>query len=479
MLITIIAGVFVLGAVILVHEFGHFVVAKWTGVYVRTFSIGFGKKLLRYRKGETDYALSILPFGGYVKFAGETEYYGEEEAAKPETPVSAAASAPGSTPAPGGPDRGKGDEIPDSEIPRERYFTTKRPAVRAAILFAGPFMNYLIAVLLYIGVTFVEGTQVLPTTIIGEIDAGSVADSIGFRAGDRITSIDGVGVENWGGVVNAALGEENKRHAVVVQRDGDSVDIVYELPKGAGSHPIGLRPLVPARVGRVKREEPAYRAGIREGAVIEAINDTTIASFEDLQRIVNANANVGLYIRWTQDGAAHADTIVPVSMKTLKPGTMDEFIEVGAIGLSPYFVKEPIGLGASFVHGFTEANEMIVRIVSYLGMLFTGKIGVQTLGGPILITQMAGDVARWGFDYLLVFLAFFSINLCIFNLMPLLPFDGGHLALLAYEAAVGRPVNRRLREIFMQVGFVLIIVLMLFVIMLDLSRCSGSSSGLF
>ena len=115
----------------------------------------------------------------------------------------------------------------------------------------------------------------------------------------------------------------------------------------------------------------------------------------------------------------------------------------------------------------------------FLGLLFTGKMGVDTLGGPILITQMAGDMALLGFDYLLGFLAFFSINLCIFNLLPLLPFDGGHLALLSYEAVARRPVNRRLREIFAQAGFVLIILLMAFVIMLDISRCSGSSPGLF
>ncbi len=137
------------------------------------------------------------------------------------------------------------------------------------------------------------------------------------------------------------------------------------------------------------------------------------------------------------------------------------------------------GLPASISLGFNTANGMITKIVGYLGMLFTGKMGVETLGGPILITQMAGDVARWGFDYLLIFLAFFSVNLCIFNLIPLLPFDGGHLALLGYEVVARKPVNRRLRDIFAQAGFVLIILLMIFVILLDLNRCTGSSPGFF
>lgn len=462
MLTTIIAGGFVLGVVVLVHEFGHFIVAKMSGVFVKTFSIGFGKKVLKRRKGETEYALSILPFGGYVKFAGETEYYDEVDHSPPDDE-----------------DRKPTDDIPDSEIPRERYFTTKPPAVRAAVLFAGPFMNYLLAVLLYIGVTWVQGSQVYPTTTIGEVAAGSAADSAGIRSGDRIVAIDGLEVLNWGDVVDALYEDEETVKLIVVERDGLSEGISCQGRIEEGVFRYGISAFVTARIGRVKRDKPAYRAGIREGAVIESINDTTIVSWDEMQRIINANPEVPLYISWTQDGLAYADTIVPDAIKTLKPGTMNEFIVVGAIGLSPYYVQRRVSLPASIARGFNAANEMIVRIITYLGMLFSGKMGVDTLGGPILITQMAGDVARWGFDYLLVFLAFFSINLCIFNLLPLLPFDGGHLALLAYEAIARRPVNRRLRDIFAQAGFVLIILLMAFVILLDINRCSGSSPGLF
>lgn len=461
MLTTIIAGAFVLGVVVLVHEFGHFIVAKIAGVFVKTFSIGFGKKILRRRTGETEYAISILPFGGYVKFAGETEYYDEVD----HTPAEE--------------DRRPSDDIPDSEIPRERYFTTKPPAVRAAVLFAGPFMNYLLAVLLYIGVTWVEGAQVYPSTTIGEIEPGSAADSSGLLAGDRIVSIDGLTVKNWGDVADALYDDEETAKSIVVERDGRSREVSCQGRTVDGAYRYGISPFVQAKIGRVKRDKPAYRAGFREGAVVVAINDTAITSWDDMQRIINENPEVPLYVEWTQDGVAKADTIVPEAIKTLKPGTMNEFVVVGAIGLSPYYVQRRESLPESIVLGFNAANGMIVRIVTYLGLLFSGKMGVDTLGGPILITQMAGDVARWGFDYLLVFLAFFSINLCIFNLLPLLPFDGGHLALLAYETIARRPVNRRLREIFAQAGFVLIILLMAFVIMLDINRCSNSSPGLF
>jgi len=462
MFITLIAGGFVLGVVVLVHEFGHFIVAKWSGVFVKTFSIGFGKKILKRRKGETEYALSILPFGGYVKFAGETEYYDDVQADAPKEMQSS--------------DSG---EVPDSEIPRERYFTTKPPAIRAAVLFAGPFMNYLLAVALFIGMMWIQGTQVYPTTAIGEVAAGSAAESAGLRAGDRFTAIDGVEVLNWGDVIDVLYEEAGSVKQMVVERDGSIIDIECAAREDEDGYRYGFIAQVPAKVGRVKRDKPAFRAGIGEGAVIQSINDTTIATWDEMQKKISSNPEVPLYVVWTQDGVAHADTIVPHAVKTIKPGTLDEFVVVGQVGITPFFVQRRESFPTSFVQGFSTANAMIARIVTYLGLLVTGKMGVETLGGPILISQMAGDQARWGFDYLLGFLAFFSINLCIFNLLPLLPFDGGHLALLGYEAVARRPVNRRLRDIFAQAGFVLIILLMAFVIMLDINRCSGSSPGLF
>jgi regulator of sigma E protease len=462
---TILAGAFVLGVVVLVHEFGHFIVAKWTGVYVKVFSIGFGKKILKRKRGETVYAISVLPFGGYVKFAGETEYYDEVEQTTQDEPEE---EKPGPT-----------DETPDKDIPRDRYFTEKPPLSRAAILFAGPFMNYLLAVLLYVGVTWIQGSQVYPTTTIGAVAAESAADSVGLQAGDRILSIDGMEVADWGDVIYTLYEDQDLTKQLVVEREGRESTIVYKGLVTDDEYRVGISPHVPARIGRVKRDKPAYKAGIREGALIESINDTTITLWTDMQRIINNSPEVPLYVRWTLDGEAHADSIVPDAIKSLKPGTVDEFIVVGAVGLSPYYVQRREGLPESIKLGFNTANGMITKIVGYLGMLFTGKMGVETLGGPILITQMAGDVARWGFDYLLVFLAFFSVNLCIFNLLPLLPFDGGHLTLLGYEVIARKPVNRRLRDIFAQAGFVLIILLMVFVILLDLNRCTGSSPGFF
>ncbi|MCI0451130.1 MAG: RIP metalloprotease RseP [Candidatus Latescibacteria bacterium] len=460
MLTTILAGLFVLGVVIIVHEFGHFIVAKFSGVYVKVFSIGFGKRLVRWRRGETVYAVSALPFGGYVKFAGESDL----------------ADVP-----PPDPDHPPGplDETPDSEIPRERYFTTQRKLIRAAILLAGPFMNYLLAVLLFVGVYLVQGVNVNPTTRVGLVTADGPAALAGIATGDSILSIDGARVEDWYDVVTLLIDEPSKRKTLVVRRGAREREIHLEPKVEKRQVSIGMFAFDPPRVGRVQKNGPAHRAGIENGAVIEAINDTLVTTYGDLVRIINANANRPLYFRWELDGLAHADTIVPEPKQVLKPGTTSELTTVGIIGIHPYTERRREGFFTSIGNGFAAANATTAQIVGYLGLLITGRMGVSTLGGPITITQMAGDVANWGFDYLLSFLAFFNINLCVFNLIPLLPFDGGHLAILAVEGVTRRPLNRRVRDWLTQGGFVLIILLMAFVLVLDLSRCAGSTPSGF
>ncbi len=460
MLTTIISGLFVLGVVVLVHEFGHFIVAKLGGVYVKVFSIGFGKRLLQHRWGETLYAISALPFGGYVKFAGESELTDEPEPVSDEP-------------------RGRYDDVPDSEIPRARYFTTQNRWLRAAVLFAGPFMNYVLAVGLYAGVFFVEGVNVVPTTRVGEVVAKSPAAESGFAVGDSLISIAGNPVHDWYDVETELIANDGSAKSITYWRDGQVESVTLTPRREDGRLTVGFYPFISSRVGRVQKDNPAARAGIQPGSLIEAINDTLVTSYDDVRRIINANPGTPVYIRWTHDGLAHADTIIPEPKDVLKPGSTSEFTKVGVIGILPYTERRREGLATSVGSGFSNAHGMIVQIIGYLEKLLTGKMGVRTLGGPILITQMAGDVANWGFDSLLLFLAFFNINLCVFNLVPILPFDGGHLAILAYEGIARRPINRRVREWLTQGGFVLIILLMVFVVVLDLTRCAGSVPGGF
>jgi len=459
MLTTIVAGAFVLGVVVLVHEFGHFIVAKMGGIYVKTFSIGFGKKLLRRRQGETEYVISILPFGGYVKFAGETEYYRDEEGGARTIE-----------------DMDSGDEVPDSEIPRERYFTTKSKWIRAAVLFAGPFMNYVAAIVIYVGLLFFDGVMVSPTRTLGSITEGGPAAAAGLHVGDEIVAIDGKAVHHWAEVTQPFVDDPHVQRMLTVKRGSQTLEIPFTpVVDGDDRIDLGFDAHLPPKIGRVQKHQAAWKAGIRTGAVIEAINDTLVTSFDDVRRIVNAHPGDPLYVRWSQGSEVKADTIIPESAQRLKPGSESEFVTVGLIGIGPDAIRLRESFTESVSHGFEWANVTIAQIVVYLGKLVTGQMSVKTLGGPILITKMAGDTANWGFDSLLVFLAFFNINLCIFNLIPLMPFDGGHLAILGIEGITRRPLPRRLREWLTQAGFILIILLMLFVVTLDLTRCSGAS----
>jgi regulator of sigma E protease len=462
MLTTIIAGAFVLGVVVIVHEFGHFIVAKLSGVYVKVFSIGFGRKLWRMRHGETVYAISMLPFGGYVKFAGESEL------ADPDAPLPEAEQP-----------RGPLDEVPDSEIPRTRYFTTQPRHIRAAVLLAGPFMNYVTAVFLYVGVFLFQGVLVVPTTRVGDVLAGGPAQQAGIAPGDTIVSVGGRPVSDWKDIEDALLEQPQSAQTIRVRNRGEREVSFAPRKEDNGQITLGLYPYVSSKIGRVQKGKPAWQAGIRPGAVIEAINDTLVTSYDDVRRIVNANPNRPLYVRWTMDGLVRADSIIPEPRDVLREGSTTELEKVGVIGIGPYSERRRENLLSAIGSGFSSANHMIAQIVGYLGQLFTGRVTVKTLGGPLMVYQMAGDVANWGFDYLLLFLAFFNINLCIFNLMPVPPFDGGHLAMLAYEALARRPVNRRVREWLTQAGFVLVILLMAFVLVLDLTRCSGSTPGGF
>jgi regulator of sigma E protease len=460
MLTTIIAGAFVLGVVVIVHEFGHFIVAKLAGVYVKVFSIGFGKRFLRWRRGETVYALSALPFGGYVKFAGESELNDQPEPV-PATP------------------RGPLDETPDSEIPRSRYYTTQSKRVRAAVLVAGPFMNYLLAIVLYIGVFLFQGVVVVPTTRVGDVLADGPGQAAGIVPGDTILAVAGDSVADWSDIEDRLLEKPEQPKTIRVRRDGTDHEVAFQARTEGAQVTLGLYPYVSAKIGRVQRDKPAFEAGIRPGSVIEAINDTLVTSYDDVRRIVNANPGRSIYVRWSHEGLARADTIIPEAREVLKEGSSTEFETVGVIGIGPYSERKREGFFSAIASGFGAANRMIVQILDYLQQLFRGEVGVKTLGGPLMVYQMAGDVANWGFDYLMLFLAFFNINLCVFNLMPLPPFDGGHLALLAYEGIARRPVNRRVREWVTQGGFVLVILLMAFVLVLDLTRCSGSTPGGF
>jgi len=263
-----------------------------------------------------------------------------------------------------------------------------------------------------------------------------------------------------------------------VERGEKVLEVTFRYRIENDRYVLGFSPLIPAAVGRVKRGSPADLAGMKRGAVIEAIGDSLVSSYYDVERMIHRSPGVPLVIRWRLGNQVHVDTLVPEPKKVPKERSVTDFTIVGQIGVGPLLEREPVGFVESWSMAFDSTHRMIGQILWFLKLLFTGKAGLRSLGGPILITQMAGDMARWGFNYLLYFLAFFSVNLFIFNLIPLLPFDGGHLAFFFIEAVTRRKVPKRLREMLVQAGFAMVIALMVLVVVMDLSRCSGSSPGI-
>jgi regulator of sigma E protease len=441
MLLTVAATFFVLSIVVFVHEFGHFIVAKLNRIYVVTFSFGFGPKLLRRKVGETEYAISALPFGGYVKFAGEMA---EGE-------------------------RGEHEAPQESDVPPERMYRNKAPWRRMLVVLAGPFMNFLLALLVYVFSLYIEGVYVNPSTAIQEIERGSPAASAGFRVGDTILSIDGERLSYWGQIekILSKKKAEPSRYAVLRGADTLSIDVAPRYDSENRVWRIGIISYLPARVGDIKRESPAERAGLRPGATILSINDTTVTRFSDLEDRILPRPGVPMKFTWEQGGVVRSAVITPASAEAASEGERLDVVKVGQIGISPYYEKVRISFGEAAVYGSRAFANLFRAIIDFLGKLFTGHATIRAIGGPLRVGAMAGDMIRWGFSYLIYFLAFFSLNLAIFNLVPILPFDGGHFVLGLIELVTRRTIGRKVQQALMQVGFIILLLLMVFIFSVD------------
>ena len=348
---SIFAFMVVLGILIFFHELGHFLIARLFGVGVEKFSLGFGPRLIGKKVGITDYRLSLVPLGGYVKMVGEE------------------------------PD----EELDPAVIPMS--FTHKHVFKRSLIVFAGPLFNIFLAVVIFFGVALFAGLLILKPSV-GSIKEGSPAQAAGFQKGDLITAIDGVAVVSW---------EE-----------------MAELITGSRGRPIRVS------VARVD--------GRFELEVVPELTTTKNLLGEDTQRYVIGIGTAG-------------DTVT----KKLNP--------LEAMAES---VRQTYGV-----------VELMVVIVA---KLFTGGISLDTVGGPIMIAQMAGDQAKAGISSLFLFIAVISVNLAVINLLPIPVLDGGHLLFFLIEAVKGRPVSLKVREIAQQVGMVLLIMLMVLVFYNDITR---------
>ena len=442
-LTTIIAFIFVLSIVVFVHEFGHFFVAKFNSIFVTTFSFGFGPKLLRRKIGETEFVLSAVPFGGYVKFAGESE----EDSQKSEE-----------------------EQELEAFVPEYRLYRNKHPLQKMSVVLAGPLMNGIFALIIFIASLWIQGVRVHPGTVVLEVEEGSPAEAAGFLVGDEILSINGEDFDHWGELSTLVTFEEGATSSFVVDREGEThtISLTPVLDPEDNLWEIGIRSPLPTKVGDVKKGSPAEKAGIRPGTLILSINDTTVTAYAELEEFIHPRPGVPMDFTWELDGEVHSATITPAGVDASSGGERLDVVKIGGIGIGPPLVSMRIPFADAVRYGTGGFVDLIYAILGFLKKLVTGKATVRAVGGPLRVGIMAGDMLAWGFSYLIYFLAFFSLNLAIFNLIPILPFDGGHFVLYAVELVSRRSINRKVQQVMMQVGFIILIALMVFILFVDI-----------
>lgn len=348
-MITILATIFVLGVLIFFHELGHFMMAKRAGIRVDKFSLGFPPTILSKKYGETEYAIGAIPLGGYVKMAGEN---------------------------------------PDEETKGEPWeFMSKSVWKRFLVIFAGPFMNFVLAVAVLTCVYSIRGEAVDNMVIVNEVSEDMPAAKAGILPGDKIVEIDGIEITSFEQMAN---------------------EIIY--PK-------------------IEQE---------------------------------------VTVSWEREGQRYTETLT--TAKTVMYYQTGDSTEVGIIGINPKPLYARMGLFASLSKGVSQSVFYVKMVFGYVYDLVTRKVDASGIGGPIFISQLAGQTARSGFGVLLEFMALLSVNLAVLNILPIPVLDGGHLIFLLVEKLKGSPVSIKTRLIAQQIGLAFMLILIVFVTFNDITR---------
>ena len=428
MLMTIVDFVLGLGItlsiLIFVHEIGHFLAAKRSGVRVEKFSMGFGPRIVGFTRGETEYRLSAIPFGGYVKMSGED----------PEGEVT-------------------GDD---------REFLSKSKGARAFIVIAGPAMNFLLAVVLLVGLVGVLGVETVTTRVVGTVIEDEPAWRAGLREGDEIQSVGGVDVETWDEVFEAFEEHLGGMVEVGFLRDGSEESARLDLTEAEDLSGVGMYEFRDATIGQVAWRGPAYAAGLRPGDRVVSIGGVPIESWKDLRDQVLPSPGKQLEIVWERDGRRLSSVIVPKEDNGYGLIEAAQRIERSHVG-----VLESLRIGSRTA---VWAARQITKIKEFVAMLLRGQASTDTIGGPIRIGEIAGDTLRWGLSNFLVFLAVISAQLSIVNLLPIPVLDGGHLLLLGLETVTRKPITMKQRMIAHQIGFAFLFGFMILITLFDISR---------
>ena len=441
--------------IVTVHELGHFLAARLSGMRVDIFSIGMGPRLLGYNcqtgwsfgtlpeswepQGCTDYRISLFPIGGYVKIAGMV------------------------------------DESLDTQFlrsePQPWEFRAKPRLAQAFVISAGVLMNFLLAILVFSGIALSQGKTIIETTRLGTVPPNSFAAQIGLQSGDEILAVDDVSVQNWNHflelLTTEAIGETKqltvRRAGKVLTLSLDSRELLRRLNESQSPDQLGFIPdAARVFVAGVLPGTPAEQAGLQPGDTILKADDQPIYSLQQLIATIKAHKSTPLPLTWKRGDQILQKIVTPDSSGKLGISITVVFTNIRHV---QYSLPEAIG------YGIDQTGKTIVLFFESIRQIFRGKLSVkETIGGPIRIAEMASQQAGLGIMAFLQFVAFLSITLAIINILPIPALDGGHLLLIVIEGIFRRELPAKIKIAIQQIGIALLLLLMVFIIYNDLTR---------
>jgi regulator of sigma E protease len=437
-----------IGVLVSFHEFGHFLVARKAGVKVLRFSVGFGKVLLSYRKNPeaTEYVLSAIPLGGYVKIVDERE-----------------------------------GEVKNEDLPFA--FNRQSLLARTAIVAAGPIFNLVLAIALFWSVLVIGETGIKP--ILGAVGQGTLAATAGFVEGDQIVSVNDKLTPTWteamGTIIASALDGDQEIKVTVKNFDDQPYVRLLKIAESDAQNPevlyehLGFKPWSPKLkpiIGLVLPDSAALAAGLKKGDLIVSADGTVMNDWMQWVDTVKNHPGVAISLIIERDGVQLPLTITPKSVQS-------EQKTEGKIGAS-VFVPDELIKSLSVEYSLSPLKAIPVALettwyyasttLKMMSRMLIGKASVENLSGPISIAQYAGQSADMGLVPFIKFMALVSVSLGVLNLLPVPVLDGGHLLFFALEAIKGSPVSDRIQTFFQQVGIALLMSLMVLAMVLDVQR---------
>jgi len=451
-MLTILAFVLTLGILVIVHEYGHFQVARWCGVKVLKFSIGFGKPIWSKRIGrdQIEFIIAAIPLGGYVKMLGEEQFFDGEKLAKQDM---------------------------------SRALNQQSVPKKMAIVLAGPFANLLLAVILYWAL-FMTGTVGIKP-FIGNVPENTPAAASQIRSGEMIQKVNGKDVATWQDVRWLLLNESLKSNSVEIQvvdshqqihlyqismsglnADDADVDILQKL---------GLtvyQPKVAARIGQIVKNSPADSAGLTTGDLVLAINDKEISDWEALVQEVKLHPAKKLEMLIQRDSKEYRLAITPdeVSENGKSIGRIGVGFKVEQAQLDQYFITQHFTVIEALAKSVEKTWETAVFSLKMLGNMLLGNVSWKGISGPVTIASYAGQSANMGIKVFIGFLALVSISIGILNLLPIPILDGGHFMYYMIEFFTGKPVSEAVMIIGQRVGFFILGWMMVLALYNDMNR---------